>query len=82
MIVDAGAGAATMGWSAGLDYSATRSETFLAYLTGKQSLFHDRLDGSGGVVVYEEMPRARTKASLLGRGLEGLSDGLLKVVGL
>lgn len=76
------AGAATMGWSTGLDHSVTRSETFLAYLTGKQSLFHDRFDGPEGSVVYEEMPRARTKAGIFGRGLEGLGDGLLKVVGL
>ncbi|MGA9580416.1 MAG: hypothetical protein WBR13_00420 [Allosphingosinicella sp.] len=76
------ADAATMGWSAGLDYSVTRSETFLAYLTGKQSLFHDRFEGEGGSVVYEEMPRARAKSGLFGRGLEGLGDGLLKVAGL
>ncbi|HYW15927.1 MAG TPA: hypothetical protein VE891_07210 [Allosphingosinicella sp.] len=76
------ADAATMGWSAGLDYSVTRSETFLAYLTGKQSLFHDRFDGSIGQVIYEEMPRARGKSGLFGRGLEGLGDGLLKIAGL
>lgn len=76
------ADAATMGWSAGLDYSVTRSETFLAYLTGKQSLFHDRFEGASGSVIYEELPRARAKSGLLGRGLEGLGDGLLKVAGL
>ncbi len=76
------ADAATLGWSAGLDYSVTRSETFLAYLTGKQSLFHDRFDGETGCVVYEEMPRGRAKSGLFGRGLEGLGDGLLKIVGL
>ncbi|HEX8225702.1 MAG TPA: hypothetical protein VF605_17975 [Allosphingosinicella sp.] len=76
------ADAATMGWSAGLEYSVTRSETFLAYLTGKQSLFHDRFEGSNGQVIYEEMPRARAKAGLFGRGLEGLGDGLLKIAGL
>ncbi|MGZ8343124.1 MAG: hypothetical protein ACXW27_05955 [Allosphingosinicella sp.] len=76
------ADAATMGWSAGLDYSVTRSETFLAYLTGKQSLFHDRFEGANGHVIYEEMPRARSKSGLFGRGLEGLGDGLLKVAGL
>lgn len=76
------ADAATMGWSAGLDYSVTRSETFLAYLTGKQSLFHDRFDGPSGHVIYEEMPRARAKSGLFGRGLEGLGDGLLKIAGL
>jgi hypothetical protein len=76
------ADAATMGWSAGLDYSVTRSETFLAYLTGKQSLFHDRFEGASGCVVYEEMPRARARFGLFGRGLEGLGDGLLKIAGL
>lgn len=76
------ADAATMGWSAGLDYSVTRSETFLAYLTGKQSLFHDRFEGANGHVIYEEMPRARSKSGLFGRGLEGLGDGLLKIAGL
>jgi hypothetical protein len=76
------ADAATMGWSSGLDYSVARSETFLAYLTGKQSLFHDRFDGPGGEVIYEEMPRARGKSGLFGRGLEGLGDGLLKIAGL
>lgn len=76
------ADAATMGWSAGLDYSVTRSETFLPYLTGKQSLFHDRFEGASGCVVYEEMPRARSNSGLFGRGLEGLGDGLLKVAGL
>ena len=76
------ADAATMGWSAGLEYSVTRSETFLAYLTGKQSLFHDRFEGESGNVIYEEMPRARAKSGLFGRGLEGLGDGLLKIAGL
>jgi hypothetical protein len=76
------ADAATMGWSAGLDYSVIRSETFLAYLTGKQSLFHDRFDGDGGEVIYEEMPRSRARSGLFGRGLEGLGDGLLKIGGL
>lgn len=76
------ADAATMGWSAGLEHSVTRSETFLAYLTGKQSLFHDRFEGADGRVVYEEMPRARAKSGLFGRGLEGLGDGLLKIAGL
>ena len=76
------ADAATMGWSAGLDYSVARSETFLAYLTGKQSLFHDRFDGDTGQVIYEEMPRAGAKSGLFGRGLEGLGDGLLKIAGL
>jgi hypothetical protein len=74
-------GAATMGWSPGLRYSVRRSETFLAYLTGKQSLFNDGFEGDGRIV-YEQMPRARSKGGMLGRGLEGVGDGLLKVLGL
>jgi hypothetical protein len=75
------AGAATMGWSPDLRYSVRRSETFLAYLTGKQSLFNDGFEGEGRIV-YEQMPRARARGGVLGRGLEGLGEGLLKVLGL
>lgn len=74
-------GAATMGWSAGIGYSVRRSETFLAYLTGKQSLFNDSFSGPGNVI-YEEMPRAGRQGGLFGRGLEGLGDAMLKIVGL
>ena len=76
------AGAATMGWSAGLAHSVSRSETFLAYLTGKQSLFNDSFEGPRGKVIYEELPRGGAQAGLLGRGLEGLGDAMLKIVGL
>ncbi|TFI57064.1 hypothetical protein E2493_17070 [Sphingomonas parva] len=75
-------GTATLGWSAGVGYSVRRSETFLAYLAGKQSLFNDSFEGEGGCVVYEEVPRAATGAGIFSRGLEGLGDGLMKVVGL
>lgn len=76
------AGAATMGWSVGLAYSVRRSETFFAYLTGKQSLFNDGFEGARGKVLYEQMPRARSRSGLWGRGLEGLGDGMMKVFGL
>ena len=69
------AGGATMGWDAGLDYSVTRSETFLAYLSGKQSLFHDKFDGASGNVIYEEMPRARAKSSCSGVDWRGWETG-------
>ncbi|MEO7827126.1 MAG: hypothetical protein ABIR60_08305, partial [Allosphingosinicella sp.] len=72
---------AIMGWSGGLEHRIDRSEAFLAFLTGKQSLFHDRFDGAG-VVIYEELPNGGTRPSLFGRGLEGLGDAMLKVVGL
>jgi hypothetical protein len=74
-------GAATMGWSGGLDHGVDRSEAFLAYLTGRQSLFLDRFEGARGRVVYEEMPRGG-QSGLFGRGLEGIGDALLKIVGL
>ena len=47
--------------AAGLGYSVRRSETFFAYLTGKQSLFVDCFEGPEGCVVYEELPRARSR---------------------
>jgi|GEM_PF-3560654 len=76
------AGAATMGWSSGLDHRVARSETFIAFLAGKQSLFNDRFDGPRGKVVYEELPRAGAQSGLFGRGLEGLGEAMLKIVGL
>lgn len=73
--------AATIGFSAGAAYSVRRSETFGAYLLGKQDLFNDSFEGSG-VYLYEEMPRARSRTGLFGRGLEGLGDAVLKVFGI
>jgi hypothetical protein len=74
--------AATIGFSANLDYSARRSEPFGAYLMGENSLFYDNFTGEPGVYVYEEMPYAGKKSGITGRGLEGLTDGLLKVFGI
>ncbi|HEX8192827.1 MAG TPA: hypothetical protein VF552_07985 [Allosphingosinicella sp.] len=74
-------GAAIMGWSAGLHHKVDRSEAFLAFLAGRQSLFLDRLEGPRGKIVYEEMPRGG-QSGLFGGGLQGLSDALLKIVGL
>jgi hypothetical protein len=76
------AGAATMGWSAGLEHRVDRSEAFLAFLVGKQSLFVDRFEGPRGTVVYEELPRGGGRSGLFGRGLEGVGEAMLKVVGL
>ena len=74
--------AATFGFSANLDYSPRRSETFGAYLLGTRSLFNDRFAGGPGVYVYEEMPYFGRKSGLTGRGFEGLTDGVLKVFGI
>ena len=73
---------ATMGFSANLDYRPRRSETFSAYVMGVNGLFNDSFAGGPGYCVYEEMPYAGRRSGITGRGLEGLTDGLLKVVGI
>lgn len=74
--------AATIGFSANLAYSTKRAEAFGAYLMGKQELFNDSFDSGPGIFVYEEMPHAGKKTGLFGRGIDGLSDSLLKVIGI
>lgn len=73
---------ATMGFSATLDYSPRRSETFSAYMMGTRALFNDNFAGEPGFYVYEEMPYYGKRPGIAGRGLEGLTDGLLKVFGI
>ena len=73
---------ATMGFSANLDYRPRRSETFSAYVMGVNGLFNDSFAGGPGYCVYEEMPYFGKRSGITGRGLEGLTDGLLKVVGI
>ncbi len=74
--------AATVGFSAGLDYSVRRSEAFGAYLLGRQSLFNDSFDGNRGYYLYEEMPRVGQKGGIWGRGLRGIGDAMLKIFGI
>lgn len=74
--------AATIGFSANLDYSTMRCETFSAYLMGKQELLNDSFAGAPGFYVYEEMPHFGKKTGIAGRGLEGLTDSVLKVFGV
>ena len=73
---------ATIGFSPTLDYSPRRSETFGAYLLGMRGLFNDNFAGGPGFYVYEEMPYFGSRSGITGRGLEGLTDGLLKVFGI
>jgi len=73
---------ATMAFSANLEYRPRRSETFSAYVMGVNGLFNDSFAGGPGYCVYEEMPYSGKRSGLTGRGLEGLTDGLLKVVGI
>jgi hypothetical protein len=86
-VESAGAGrlisqAATLGFSAGVNYSTVRCETFFPYYQGKTALLQDRFEGGQGYYVYDETPRAGKQGHLLGRGLEGLSDAVLKVFGI
>lgn len=74
--------AATLGFSANLDYANTRCETFVSYWIGKEDLFNDLFTGESGVYVYEEMPDLKRTTGITGRGFEGLTDAILKVFGV
>jgi hypothetical protein len=74
--------AATLGFSANVAYSTGRCETFGSYLLGQQELFNDRFSGASGMYIYEETPRRDIKGGITGRGIEGVLDSFLKVVGI
>jgi uncharacterized protein (AIM24 family) len=73
---------ATLGFSAGLEYRNTRCETFMPYLRGQEDLLNDVFAGGPGWFVYEEMPAARRRGGITGRGLEGVADAFLKAFGI
>lgn len=73
---------ATLGFSAHLDYSNSRYETFMPYLQGKKDLFKDQFAGSNGVFLCEEMPDGGASSTKGGKGLEGFLEGILKIFGL
>jgi hypothetical protein len=73
---------ATLGFSANLEYSAIRCETFIDYLRGRDGLFNDRFASAPGFHLTEEIPDPRRKTALFGRGIEGMVDGLLKGFGI
>jgi uncharacterized protein (AIM24 family) len=74
--------AATLAFSANLDYRVTRCETFISYLRGKQDLFNDLFSGGPGQFVYEELPAGGRPTRGIGRGLEGIVDAVLKALGI
>ena len=83
--------AATIAFSANLAYSTRRCETFAAYLLGQQELLNDCFDCSRddalgpqgiGSIVYQQVPYAGRRTGITGRGLEGLTDSMLKVFGV
>jgi hypothetical protein len=71
-----------IGFSAGLAYSTGRTETFLPYLLGQESLLKDRIAAGSGVLIAEEAPRAGQAKAGIKRGLEGAADAFLKVFGI
>jgi hypothetical protein len=74
--------AATLGFSANLEYRTVRCETFVPYLRGHEALFNDLFAGGPGWFVYEEMPARGGRSGITGRGLEGLTDAVLKAFGI
>ena len=74
--------AATIGFSANLDYRTTRCETFVSYLRGQEDLFNDLFGGGPGRFVYEEVPAGDRRTGLAGRGMEGFLDAVLKAFGI
>jgi hypothetical protein len=74
--------AATIGFSANVNYTTIRTETFWPYLTSKQALFNDCFAGESGCYIYEETPYCGRKPGVAGRGLEGLTDSVLKIFGI
>ncbi len=74
--------AATLGFSANLDYRTTRCETFVSYLRGQEDLFNDLFGGGPGRFVYEEVPSVGRSGGRTGRRLEGLVDAVLKAFGI
>lgn len=74
--------AATLGFDASVPWSNARCETFVPYWLGKDRLFNDRFGGIDGSYVYEERPLDRRGNLLLGRGLEGMSEAVLKLFGI
>ncbi|MET0981726.1 MAG: hypothetical protein ABWY02_06470 [Telluria sp.] len=73
---------ATLGFSADVAYSTLRSAPFLPYLQGQTDLLYDRFSGGQGIYVHDETPATGRAGGRIKRGLEGLSDGVLKVFGL
>ena len=74
--------AATLAFDAGIPYGNVRTETFVPYWLGREELFNDRFGGTEGSYLYEERPGDRRGGVLLGRGVQGLWDAVLKVFGI
>ncbi|WP_332879048.1 hypothetical protein [Massilia sp. S19_KUP03_FR1] len=73
---------ATLGFSSHLHYATVRSETFWPYYQNKTPLLQDKFDGANGYYVYDETPRFGKTGGFFSRGLEGLTDAVMKVFGI
>ena len=73
---------ATLGFSASLAYSTVRCDTFFPYYLGKTALLQDQFAGGPGYYVYDETPRGGKNGNVIERGLEGFTDGILKIFGI
>ncbi len=73
--------AATLGFSANLDYSVARTETFWSYFFGERELFNDSWQGNG-CCVHAETPHPDDRSGLFGRGIQGIVDTILKIFGI
>jgi hypothetical protein len=70
-----------LGFDAGLRYSAVRSASFRPYLFGQASLFDDRFEGDG-CYIHQGRPEGAVLRGVLGRGLKGAGDAVLKAFGV
>ncbi len=73
--------AATLGFSANLDYSVARNETFWSYYFGERELFNDSWQGDG-YCVHAETPNSGDHSGIFGRGIQGVVDTFLKIFGI
>jgi hypothetical protein len=70
-----------IGFSAGLQYSSVRTETFLPYLLGREPLLNDTIAAGEGLLIAEEAPLAGRHGGVRS-GLEGAMDAALKLFGI
>ncbi len=74
--------AATIGFSANLEYKNIRCETFMAYNDGKENLFNDQFSGGRGVYLYEELPDHRRTSGGPVRILQSTVEVALRALGI
>jgi len=73
---------ATLGFSADVQYSTIRCDTFFPFYRGKTPLLQDAFCGASGTYIYDETPIGSGQHGSRGKGLEGAFDTVLKVFGI